>query len=259
MYHYSISYMYTLSVITTFLNINSFYIISISHLELSVCVHNINHTIIKVKINKSLFYVSDKSLPFIIFVYNNNINNFNNSNILNQSLFHNTKRIFSIKMNNNTVIKNFKNSGYILLIFGNNNNGVYSILKNIKSKYIYTHHYNNYIMRLNNKKIKLPFILYLKNFINEVYPGTKIAKNYIAFMNIDNIMAKWNIILKINKPFRYKGYTFYQTSFFEDAETNLVSFSINKNLCFVTPYFFFVNLFFSMIFIIYIKLKKEIR
>ena len=202
-------------------------------------------------------FLIHKSLPFIIYLfdYNSMINKTQNKNIFNTFLFYNIKRINNDISLDHKLNLDSSYDGYIFLILGNNNNGIYSILNNIKSKQILTHN-NDYSIKLNNQKIKIPFVVYLKKFIYEIYPETKISKDYISFVMIDTILFKWNSVLKMNKPFKYKGYVFYQASIIDNGPINIITFTVNKNLCFAIPYFFLLIFCLTIFFLLKNKLKS---
>lgn len=61
----------------------------------------------------------------------------------------------------------------------------------------------------------LPFHIKLLDFRRITYPGTDMAARYESdVLVIDGALA-WPAFIKMNQPLRYKGYTFYQSSFEE--------------------------------------------
>lgn len=82
----------------------------------------------------------------------------------------------------------------------------------------------------------LPFSLRLSDFVKDVYPGTDKARNYHSDVVILDNGVEWPARIEMNAPLRYKGYTFYQSSFSQEdgLETSVLSVVENKGRIF--PY-----------------------
>ncbi len=61
----------------------------------------------------------------------------------------------------------------------------------------------------------LPFSITLVDFEKQVYPGTDTAREYQSHVLITDGDLQWESVISMNAPLRYKGYTFFQSSFFE--------------------------------------------
>lgn len=59
----------------------------------------------------------------------------------------------------------------------------------------------------------LPFSVALKNFTRTSYPGTDKPKSYSSDVIINDGGMTWPVTIEMNKPFRYRGYTLFQSSF----------------------------------------------
>ncbi len=59
----------------------------------------------------------------------------------------------------------------------------------------------------------LPFSITLLDFKKEIYPGTEMAKSYQSTVLIKDGDMQWESVISMNEPLRYKGYTFFQSSF----------------------------------------------
>lgn len=59
----------------------------------------------------------------------------------------------------------------------------------------------------------LPFQVQLKQFTDDYYPGTQIARGYQSAVIIQDKKVEWPAVISMNHPLRYNGYTFYQQSF----------------------------------------------
>lgn len=61
-------------------------------------------------------------------------------------------------------------------------------------------------------KWQLPFALRLENFKQQYYQGTDIAKAYESDLQVLEDKKTWPVQVAMNEPYRYKNYTFYQSS-----------------------------------------------
>ncbi len=101
--------------------------------------------------------------------------------------------------------------------------------------------YINFNVNLNKCISKLPFSLRLSKIEKSNYPGTNTMKMYKTQVIIKEKNLYKNIRdIDMNKPLRYKGYTFYQTSFIENKTSISAVFTVVKNTGFFFPYISFV-------------------
>lgn len=63
---------------------------------------------------------------------------------------------------------------------------------------------------------KLPFSIQLIDFEKQSYPGTDKAKSYRSSVIIKDGDLSWESEISMNKPLRYKGYSFFQSSFIDN-------------------------------------------
>ena len=69
-----------------------------------------------------------------------------------------------------------------------------------------------------------------------MHPGTGIAKSFSSDVNlIENGIAK-RILIQMNNPLRYNGYTFYQSSFIEGPNGETTVLAVVKNYGRLFPY-----------------------
>jgi len=82
----------------------------------------------------------------------------------------------------------------------------------------------------------LPFSLTLKAFERTVYEGTDKPKAYYSDIMVQDGNLSWPVRIEMNKPFRYRGYTFFQSSFEQgpDFEATVLAVVENKGRLF--PY-----------------------
>jgi hypothetical protein len=69
-----------------------------------------------------------------------------------------------------------------------------------------------YNFTLKRQSRPLPFKLVMKDFRQDYYAGTDMARAYATSLNIVDGTKKWPSTIAMNEPLRYKGYTFYQSS-----------------------------------------------
>ena len=79
-----------------------------------------------------------------------------------------------------------------------------------------------YVFSFTNRRIQLDFELQLKDFERTYYPGTKEASSYESHLNVSGLGS---VLVSMNRPFKHKGFTFYQSSF-EENENKEVTASI---------------------------------
>jgi len=66
---------------------------------------------------------------------------------------------------------------------------------------------------LRRKRFQLPLLVKLIDFRREVHPGSRIPKYYGSLVEVDTSSGARPVLIEMNKPLRYRGYTLYQASF----------------------------------------------
>lgn len=82
----------------------------------------------------------------------------------------------------------------------------------------------------------LPFAIKLVDFIKEDYPGMQMAKAYSSDVVVLDQGTEWTARIEMNAPLRYKGYTFYQSSFDQSGQTEISVLSVVENKGRIFPY-----------------------
>lgn len=82
----------------------------------------------------------------------------------------------------------------------------------------------------------LPFALELKDFRKEDHPGTGMAKGFSSDVIVHDSGIDREAQISMNQPLRYKGYTFYQSSFEQSADAEMSVFSVVENKGRLVPY-----------------------
>ena len=89
---------------------------------------------------------------------------------------------------------------------------------------------------LRRERTYLPFSLELVDFKKELHPGTDIAKSYSSKINLHEKDIKRSVLIEMNVPLRHKNYTFFQSSFIEDFDSDTTILSVVKNYGRLFPY-----------------------
>jgi len=92
-----------------------------------------------------------------------------------------------------------------------------------------------YEIALRPKRIYFPFALKLLKFNHDLYPGTDIPRNFSSLVEIinPNNPPDRTVLIYMNNPLRYEGYTFYQASY--DGPRSVLQ--VVKNPGWLLPYF----------------------
>ena len=75
-------------------------------------------------------------------------------------------------------------------------------------------------LELSNEKMILPFEFTLSEFKMDTDPGTRNPASYESFVNLFTIDGNEKHHVFMNNPLKYADFTFYQASYFQDANQN---------------------------------------
>ncbi len=83
---------------------------------------------------------------------------------------------------------------------------------------------------------EMPYQLTLKEFHHDVYPGTQIPKNFSSLVRLQDSVKKEDrdVLVYMNHPLRYRGYTFFQASFGENDTLSVLQ--VVRNPGWTIPY-----------------------
>lgn len=129
--------------------------------------------------------------------------------------------------------------GASLEIQGSDNeeeNGAYIVFEGMPQAITLTHGGQSYDLLFGKAQRALPFALELRSFEKTMYPGTNKARSYQSDILIQDGDLSWPVRISMNRPLRYKGYTFFQSSFIgpEGAESSVLNVVWNRGWLF--PY-----------------------
>jgi hypothetical protein len=110
-------------------------------------------------------------------------------------------------------------------------------------------------------QVPLPFSIQLVKFTKVDHPGTQEAKSYQSLIHIENDRINREALISMNRPFRYKTMTFYQTGFSHQGDALSSTLSVVDNPIRFVPYLSsivtIVGLLYHYIFSFFNFIKKE--
>jgi hypothetical protein len=83
---------------------------------------------------------------------------------------------------------------------------------------------------------KLPFEIQLTRFEKENHPGTTNAKSFRSYLHVVGTDLNRDVVISMNRPFRYKSLAFYQSGFSESNNVNGTSLFVVENSVRFVPY-----------------------
>lgn len=89
---------------------------------------------------------------------------------------------------------------------------------------------------LGKRQTALPFTIGLREFTKETYPGLDKAQAYSSDIVVMDKGVEWPARIEMNAPLRYKGYTFYQSSFERSEAGEMTILSVVENRGRLFPY-----------------------
>lgn len=131
--------------------------------------------------------------------------------------------------------KSSSESGITCLEFKYNNN-VYRIFNDMPKLQSLVIDGKEYTLKLQNKSVTLPFSVKLNDFQKEFHPDTLISKSFKSLVTISDGKLNTNYTIQMNLPLRYKGFTFYQSSFSENSNGESSELAVVKNSGELIPY-----------------------
>jgi len=96
--------------------------------------------------------------------------------------------------------------------------------------------FEDYQIKIERRKTDLPFTIALEDFRKIDYPGTRKAQNYQSDLIFKENDIHWPVMIEMNQPYRYKGYSIFQSSFDQKDGTEITVLNIVKNSGRLLPY-----------------------
>jgi len=114
--------------------------------------------------------------------------------------------------------------------------GTYIVMEDIPKNPVFTVDGKEIEIKLQRAKTPLPFSIQLKDFRKIDYPGTTKAREYESDLIVQDGKLSWPVMISMNEPLRYKGYTIYQSSFEQREDIEVTVLSVVKNVGWLFPY-----------------------
>ena len=95
---------------------------------------------------------------------------------------------------------------------------------------------HTYELVLRQRRFYKQFALSLLHFTHDRYAGTDIPKNFASQIRLIDFERKEDreVLISMNDPLRYRGFTFYQSGFDNDDKTTILQ--VVKNPTMILPY-----------------------
>ena len=74
-----------------------------------------------------------------------------------------------------------------------------------------------------SKIVKLPFAIYLKDFVLERYPGSMAPSSYSSYVRVEDKKESFDYHIYMNHTLDYRGYKFFQSSYDQDERGTILS------------------------------------
>lgn len=129
-------------------------------------------------------------------------------------------------------------SGFTFELTGGDtqDNGTYIAFENMPQPVTLNKNDHTYKLIFGKEQRLLPFSVGLENFTKETYPGTTQARAYSSDLAIYEGSRTFPVRIEMNKPLRYKGYTFYQSSFEQTLGREITILTVVENHGRLFPY-----------------------
>ncbi len=101
----------------------------------------------------------------------------------------------------------------------------------------FEHNGDEITFSLRRKRYPLPMTVSLINFEKTFHPNTDIPRSFASLIEVDLQGVTRDVLIEMNRPFRYHGYTFYQASYADlDHGLHMSTFAIVLNYGRIIPY-----------------------
>ena len=145
-------------------------------------------------------------------------------------------RVFELKRKPLEKMNEDNIAGLIFQILNNGKEEVYSVFEGMPIKQTIKQKDKTYIAELRPLRTYLPFFIHLIDFEKDYYPGTDKPRSYKSLIEIKDNFGTQKRVIKMNQPLRHKSWTFYQSSFIEEEESEATVLAVIKNSGRAFPY-----------------------
>ncbi len=126
--------------------------------------------------------------------------------------------------------------GFEFILSGTDNDGRYIAFDGMPQSIKFLANDKAYELIFGKEQYTLPFSIHLIDFVKDNYQGTSMARGYHSDILIKDGDLEWETRIEMNKPLRYKDYTFFQSSFDERENYEISILSVVKNDGWLFPY-----------------------
>ncbi len=135
--------------------------------------------------------------------------------------------------------------------------GTYLMMEEIPHKPTITNKGDSYSFSMGRRQTPLPFSLSLEKFERDMHPGTDMARAFTSSVVVKDNTLEWPSTIRMNEPLRYKGYTFYQSSFSMRPDGVYSIFSVVQNKGRLIPYVASILIFAGLLVHLFLRLTKQ--
>ena len=122
------------------------------------------------------------------------------------------------------------------ILSSNEKSKFFSIFESMPIEQVFALDDKDYLIEIRKIQTELPFSLFLNDFSKESYPGTNKARNYKSYLTIQEQNQTWQAVISMNQPLRYKGYSFYQSSYINVNGVEYTVLAVVNNVGRIFPY-----------------------
>ena len=127
-------------------------------------------------------------------------------------------------------------TGFEFELNGSENDGRYIAFDGMPKPITITSDNKNYTLIFGTAQYRLPFSIYLKEFVKETYDGLDKARSFHSDIIVKSPSTQWPTRIEMNKPLRYQGYTFFQSSFEQGPGFEATILAVVENKGWLFPY-----------------------
>lgn len=145
-------------------------------------------------------------------------------------------------------------SGVIFVVAGTKkDDGTYIVMEDIPKNPVI----QGFEVSLGRAQTALPFTLSLQDFRKIDYPATQKAREFESDLIVQDGDVSWPVTISMNEPLRYKGYTFYQSSFDQSDGLEMTVLNVVKNSGRLFPYISTFIIFIGLLLHLIIRLNRK--
>jgi cytochrome c biogenesis protein ResB len=135
--------------------------------------------------------------------------------------------------------------------------GIYLVLEDIPKLPEIKIGNTTYKIHLRKVQRPLPFSIELLDFKRDMHAGTDKAKAYESRVRINDNGLQWESVISMNAPLRYKGYTFFQSSFIATPKGDVSVLAVVWNVGRTFPYIASLAMCLGLLLHLFLRKKKS--